>query len=164
LLAAFEPNDLRRANWVDSTDLSGIHYYYPCKYKVKVGSGYPSPENYTLLRLAEQYLIRAEAEADMGQPAAAISDLNIIRSRAGLPNLSGLTGSLLQVAIEQEWRIEFFAEWGHRWLDLKRWGIAIQTLDTIPYKMGNIDSTQLLYPIPMSEIQTDPNLSQNPGY
>ena len=67
-------------------------------------------------------------------------------------------------AVQKEWRIEFFAEWGHRWLDLKRWGNAIQVLGGIPYKSGWINATQLLYPIPISEIDDDPNLTQNSGY
>jgi starch-binding outer membrane protein, SusD/RagB family len=167
LLGAFEPNDLRRLNWVDSTNAFGWYEYYPFKYKIAVGPGYPSSENYTLLRFAEQYLIRAEAEVNLGDMANAAKDLNTIRTRAGLGPSPTLTASstLEQAdsAIQQENRIEFFAEWGHRWFDLKRWGIAIQTLDTISYKVG-IKSYQLLYPIPLGEIQDDPNLKQNPGY
>ena len=170
LLDAFETGDQRRISWVDSADPSGLgtYYYYPYKYKVMVGSPGPSTENYTLLRLAEQYLIRAESECEPGGQqnlSQAIADVNVIRLRAGLPALStALTQSLVMAAIQQEWRMEYFAEWGHRWLDLRRWGISIQTLDTVSYKLGYIDSTQLLYPIPMSEIQTDPNLIQNQGY
>lgn len=166
LLAAFEPNDLRRVMWVDSTTEYGTtYYYYPYKYKVRVGSSLPAFENYNLLRFAEQFLIRAEAEANLNQLSLAINDVNTIRNRAGLDSLpSSLTQAQIMSAIQQEYRIEFFGEWGHRWLDLKRWGIALQTLDTISYKTGNIDSAQLLYPIPMTEIQTDPNLTQNLGY
>jgi len=164
LLTAFEPNDLRRQNWVDSSDYSGAYYYYPFKYKVMAGTSWPASENYTLLRFAEQYLIRAEAEANLGDSTDAINDLNIIRNRAGLSNYADAINGPLMQAIQHEDRIEFFAEWGHRWLDLRRWGIALQTLDTISYKRGNIDSTQLLYPIPFGEIQDDPNLTQNSGY
>jgi starch-binding outer membrane protein, SusD/RagB family len=166
LIGAFETNDQRRISWVDSVN-NGTDYFFPNKYKVATATSSTITENYTLLRLAEQYLIRAEAEANGagGGPNSAVQNLNIIRHRAGLPDLAPtLTGDSLMAAVHQEWRIEFFAEWGHRWLDLKRWGNAIQTLDTIPYKAGKIDSTQLLYPIPISEIQADPNLSQNPGY
>jgi len=162
LLNSFEPNDLRRQRWVDSLDKNSV--YYPYKYKIYSGPSDPA-ENYTLLRLAEQYLIRAEAEIQLGQLNAADSDLNVIRTRANLPSLPNvLTTPQLLSAVQQENKIEFFAEWGHRWLDLKRWGIAIPTLDTIYYKMGHIDSTQLLYPIPLTETQDDPDLSQNQGY
>jgi hypothetical protein len=165
LLGAFEPNDLRRTNWVDSiADYTGAYYWYPYKYKVYVGSAGNTTENYTLLRFAEQYLIRAEGEANLNQLGAAINDLDTIRTRAGLPNLSSsMPQSEVLAAVQQEYRIEFFAEWGHRWFDLRRWGIAIQTLKAISYK-SSIDSTQLLYPISTTELQTDPNLKQNPGY
>ncbi len=165
VLNTFEPGDLRRVEWVDSTDAGGVYYYYPFKYKVMTGSVSNISENYTLLRLAEQILIRAEAEANLGQIVPSLNDINTIRSRAGLDSLSNpYTQSQLISAIQHENRVEFFAEWGHRWLDLKRWGIALQSLDTISYKVGNIDSIQLLYPIPFSELQVDPNLVQNTGY
>jgi hypothetical protein len=167
LLSAFEPNDLRRLNWLDSSTINGsTFYYYPYKYKINVGSPGNIVENYTLLRFAEQYLIRAEAQANGAGSgiSGAIADLDTIRTRAGLPNYSGsINQASVLSAIQHENRIEFFAEWGHRWCDIKRWGVALQTLDTIYYKRG-IDSTQLLYPIPLSEIQDDPNLTQNPGY
>jgi hypothetical protein len=119
------------------------------------------------LRYAEQYLIRAEAEAEPGSQqnlSQAIADINVIRARAGLAALSdSLSQPQTFTAIQHEKRIEFFAEWGHRWLDLKRWSIAIDTLSQTFYKVG-INSTQLLYPIPLEEIYTDPNLKQNPGY
>ena len=166
LTTAFESGDLRWSDWVDSSFDGTYWYYYPYKYKVNYGSpGSPSAENYTLLRFAEQYLIRAEAEANLNQLGNAINDVNTIRNRAGLNSLSqSLTQPQVLDSIQHEYRVEFFAEWGHRWLDIKRWGIAIQTLDTIPYKKPNIDSIQLLYPIPISETQTDPNLTQNAGY
>jgi hypothetical protein len=166
LINSFEAGDLRWSNWVGSHLFRGNWYYYPYKYKIAYGSpGTASPENYTLLRFAEQYLIRAEAEANLNELGNAINDVNIIRTRAGLDSLpSSLTQPQILDSIQHEYQIEFFMEWGHRWLDIRRWGIAIQTLDTISYKKPNIDSTQLLYPIPLPEIQTDPNLTQNPGY
>jgi hypothetical protein len=167
LLEAFEPNDLRMLNWVDSSNGNQIgtpYYYYPYKYKVQTGNPGDITENYTLLRLAEQYLVRAEAEANLNQLGAAINDLDIIRTRAGLDSLPAtLSQDSILAAVRQEDRIEFFGELGHRWFDLKRWGIAVPTLRSISYKLG-IDSVQMLYPIPIIEIQDDPNLTQNPGY
>ena len=132
------------------------------------GSTQTITENYMVLRYAEQYLILAEAQAQLGGSNSldsAVANLNVIRARAHLPPYSGSIDAVsVQNAIHQEKRIEFFAEWGHRWLDLHRWRMALGTLDTIPGKIGNIDSSQLLYPIPLADIQVDPNLSQNPGY
>ena len=115
-----------------------------------------------MLRLAEQYLIRAEAEAEKGQLANAINDINVIRNRAWLGSLPGNLGQTqVLAAIAQENRIEFFAEWGHRWFDLKRTGQANSVLAPIkPFW----ESTAQLFPIPYTEIQADPNLIQNPGY
>jgi hypothetical protein len=176
LLAAFEPGDLRRSAWVDSTDNSyntgtstGI-YYFPYKYKTGLSNysiGGTATEYYMVLRLAEQYLIRAEAEANGagGGPASAIADLNVIRGRAGLPALSpSLTAGQVITAVTHERQIELFAEWGHRWLDLKRTGQAHAVLSVIPLKQPWAGDYQLLDPISISEIQADPNLTQNPGY
>jgi starch-binding outer membrane protein, SusD/RagB family len=166
LVQAFEPGDLRFSAWVDSTTYSGTKYYYPFKYTVRQGvDGGPIPQYFMVLRLAEQYLIRAEAEANQNDPTDAVNDLNTIRTRAGLGSLStSLSQPQILASIAQERRIELFAEWEHRWFDLKRTGQALNILSLIPYKAANINSDQLLYPIPLQEIQSDPNLSQNPGY
>jgi hypothetical protein len=176
LLSAFEPGDQRRVKWVDSTDdaVQGpalpMMYYYPYKYIIGIDNAdasQPPPQYYMVLRLAEAYLIRAEAEANgaTGGAAAAIADLNIIRNRAGLPNLnSGLNQQQLISAVAQERRIEFFAEWGHRWFDLKRTGTAHTVLSLIPAKQPWAGDYQLLYPVPQSEITVDHFLTQNVGY
>lgn len=165
LIGAFEPNDLRWLNWVKKNTNSGISYYYPYKYKVRVGSPGNVTEYYMVLRLAEQYLIRAEAEANGadGGVVAAVADLNVVRQRAGLADYSGnLSSASVLDAIYHERQIELFAEWGHRWFDLKRWGTATQVLGI--NKGITVSSDMLLYPIPFLEIQADPNLVQNPGY
>jgi hypothetical protein len=167
LLNGFETGDLRKTAWLDSTDYSGTIYYYPYKYKVGFAQAAPNApvtEYYTVLRLAEQYLIRAEARAQQNKLSEAISDLNIIRTRAGLANLSPSLNQLqVLAAVAQERRVELFAEWGHRWLDLKRTGQVGAAFSTINYKSG-YKPFQQLYPIPSYELQTDPNLKQNPGY
>jgi len=174
LLAAFEPGDQRRAVWVDSTDHSNYPpagmAYVPHKYIIDAANadaGQPVPQYYMVLRFAEAYLIRAEANADnpTGDAATAIADLNTIRGRAGLPNLDGsLNAQALKAAIAKERQIEFFAEWGHRWFDLKRTGQAHNVLSVIPLKQPWAGDYQLLYPIPQSEITIDHFLKQNPGY
>ncbi|MFI5136921.1 MAG: RagB/SusD family nutrient uptake outer membrane protein [Sphingobacteriales bacterium] len=160
LLSAFEKGDQRRVKWVDSTDYLGTYYYFPFKYKVYTGTQGNITEYFMVLRLAEQYLIRAEAEAN-GAPGDPIADLNIIRHRAGLPNYTGGTGAPLLAAIAQERRIELFAESGHRWFDLKRTGKTDSVLARLKPQW---QTTQKLYPIPKSELVVDPNLTQNPGY
>jgi hypothetical protein len=165
LLQSFEINDLRNAQWVSSIDVSGNTYYYPYKYKIK--SGTTINEYSMVLRLAEQYLIRAEARAQLDDVEGAIGDLDRIRQRAGLPlyqdTQPGMSKAEVLSAIEQERRIELFSEWGHRWLDLKRTGKADEVLGL--EKGSDWQPTDVLYPIPFSEIQNNRNLlPQNPGY
>jgi hypothetical protein len=173
LLNAFEPGDLRRTRWITSTVYLGTTYYYPFKYKVKVPVNNLSlTEYYTILRLSEMYLVRAEARANNNDIANAVADLNVIRARArdaatiAIPNpLPPLSTSLSQantlLAVEQERRVELFAEWGHRWLDLKRTDRANTVL---PPQKPTYTTTAQLFPIPQTERVKDINLTQNPGY
>ena len=173
LLNAFEPGDRRRKSWVDSTTsapVAGTFSYFPFKYKTggynAVAATAPT-EYYMVLRLAEMYLVRAEAAANgaTGGAAAAVADLNVIRSRAGLPALStSLSASQAVAAVAHERQVELFAEWGHRWLDLNRTGQAHAVLSAIAAKQPWTGDYQLLYPIPPTEIQVDRFLVQNPGY
>jgi hypothetical protein len=100
--------------------------------------------------------------------SGAIADINIIRSRAGLPNLSDtLSQEQLLKAILQERRVELFAEGGNRWFDIKRLAVIDEIMSTATPLKGQgttWKSYQQLYPIPFSELQNDPNLKQNPGY
>ncbi|WP_127131078.1 RagB/SusD family nutrient uptake outer membrane protein [Pseudoflavitalea rhizosphaerae] len=173
---AFEPGDKRWAFWVDSTDHSfsinlppGI-FYYPAKYKVGRSNGAPgasSPEYYMMLRLAEMYLVRAEAvvRGPAQDISEAVRNLNTLRFRAGIPDLPlTLTKEEVLAAIEKERQTELFAEWGHRWLDLKRTGRAQIVLPALPYKQPWMGNYQLKYPIPESEIRFNSALVQNDEY
>jgi len=167
----FEPGDKRKTLWTDSTPgpavapFNGAVYYYPVKYTLQTGAtGGAVSQYYMVLRLAEQYLIRAEARAQQGTNlSGAAADLNTLRSRAGLANTTAATKTDLLIAVMHERQTELFAEWGHRWLDLKRTGQATAVLGAIPAKQP-WSNNQLLYPVPTLEITNDPNLVQNPGY
>ncbi|MDD7888232.1 RagB/SusD family nutrient uptake outer membrane protein [Flavivirga sp. 57AJ16] len=163
LLAAFELGDLRRSNWVGSATssdgLTTLQYAY--KYRAYVTET-QSLEYSIVFRLAEQYLIRAEARAHQGNISGAQQDLNAIRNRAGLANTTATTENDLLEAILQERHVELFTEYGHRWFDLKRTGKASEVLS--PIKI-NWRDTDILFPIPANEIQLNSNLKpQNPGY
>jgi starch-binding outer membrane protein, SusD/RagB family len=160
LLAAFEPNDKRRTNWVKSNTVSSVVYYFPYKYKVR--SSTTVTEYSCLLRLAELYLSRAEARAHLNETDSAAADINVIRNRAGLPNTTAVTIDELVAAIQQERRVEFFAECGQRWFDLKRTGKADEVLSIV--KGSNWTSTDALLPIPQQSLDSNPFLTQNPGY
>jgi hypothetical protein len=162
LLAAFEVNDKRRSNWIKSVIINGTEYHYPVKYRENTIAT-PRKEHNIVLRLAEQHLIRAEARAHLDQLPGAIDDINLVRNRAQLNNLHpALNADQCLATIEQERRVEFFTEWGHRWLDLKRTNKATAVL--APVKNNNWQSTDQWYPIPFDEIRKNPNLQQNDGY
>ena len=165
LMNDFEEGDLRKSHWTGQIEVEGSMFFYPFKYRVK--SGATLTEYSMVLRLAEQYLIRAEARAQQGKLAEAIQDVDAIRHRAGLLLYQNINPQISQtdllMAIEHERRIELFGEWGHRWLDLKRTGRADEVLRNKP--LSSWEQTDDLYPVPLSEIQNNANLlPQNPGY
>jgi hypothetical protein len=152
--------DKRRAQWINTSTATGGPYLYPFKYKnVTAGSG--PLEDYMIFRIGEQYLIRAEAFAQQNLLNDARTDLNKIRLRAGLGNTTAITQSEVLDAIARERRVELFAEWGHRWFDLKRTGKADVVLGA---KKADWQSTDMLYPVPLNEMNTNPFLDQNLGY
>lgn len=165
VIESFELGDQRLAKWVGSVTVGNETYYYPYKYKIGRVNSSTTEEYIMVLRLAELYLIRAEARAHDNNLSGAAEDLNSIRARAGLPNTTASTQSELLSAIMHERQVELFTEWGHRWLDLKRTGEADATMSVIsPIKGGSWETTDQLWPIPQSELNTNPNLVQNPGY
>lgn len=138
-------------------------------------------------RLAEMYLIVAEAEAEMGNPMPAMNALNAVRQRVSMPLVSGLSGSVLQERYRNERRVELALE-NLRWYDITRWKIAPQVLNQPAYgvsisrdysqsppvdsynytsnRLGNRiwDDKKYFLPIPNSEIQANNLLEQNKDY
>jgi starch-binding outer membrane protein, SusD/RagB family len=162
LYNAFAITDQRR-QWLGKNTVSGQEYWYPRKYKQRSVTTGSSPTEYeVVLRLAEQYLIRAEARAALGNVTGAQEDVNKIRNRAGLANSPANDANSLLTAVGMEKRIEFFAEWGHRWIDLKRREEANTVLSIL--KGTNWQPTDALYPIPDAELNYNTRLQQNPGY
>lgn len=115
-----------------------------------------------VIRLAEMYLTRAEANFALNESVGATpaEDISRIRLRAGLSGLSTVTAA----DIRRERKIELIAE-GHLIHDLKRWKGSVAGIDvggnaiTLPYT-----SPALVAPIPQRELNVNNNLVQNPGY
>jgi hypothetical protein len=116
----------------------------------------PATDPSYIIRIAEVYLIRAEARAQQNELSGALADLDAIRTRANLPNSTAVSQGDILLAIEQENRFEFALE-PHRWFDLVRTGRAAAVL-------GVTDADNLLFPIPITEIQLNSLLTQNHGY
>lgn len=166
LVGAFEPGDRRFTEWLRPVTIlaSGSNpervLYFPAKYK----SPGNNVEYQVPLRLAEQYLIRAEARA-MQNKGNATDDLNTIRKRAGLAPIMPGTPTALLAAITKEKRIELFSEYGHRFFDLKRTGKIDEVMETVaPTKPATWQSFMANWPIPPNDILSNPNLTPNPGY
>lgn len=164
LMQSFETSDSRQNMWTGSLVSSQDTIYYPAKYQ-QVDQG-PLQEYSMVFRLAEQYLIRAEARTHLGDLAGAIADVDVIRSRASLPKIGDMDPTIgeaeLIEAIEKERFVELFSEWGHRWFDLKRLGRADAVLSQLK---SDWSSTDQLYPIPQAELNKNSKLGdQNPGY
>jgi starch-binding outer membrane protein, SusD/RagB family len=163
MLHIHDEEDARR-QWIQYTrPLPEDTVVYSYKYTTPL-----SPTEYhTEFRLAEQYLIRAEARAQQDDWDGALADVDAVRDRAGIAPLLGngttWTRSLVLASILDERRKELFAE-GHRWFDLVRMEQAQTVLSAINGKDWQTD-VDILYPIPESEIKNNSNLEpQNHGY
>lgn len=183
LLASFENGDPRKSIWIKSVLVGASTYYFPFKYQKgrtadnTITSIGQMSEYSMVLRIAEQYLIRAEARAMQdkldGQDGA-IADINAIRSRArsAVPGSiapanigSGLAKNVVLDLIARERRAELFCEWGDRWLNIKRNGTIDAVMNVGAPEKGSVWSAfQQWYPIPEVDRKMNPNLTQNQGY
>lgn len=116
----------------------------------------PGSDPSYIFRIAEAYLIRSEARAQLGNISGALEDLNTVRNRAGLQTLQLANQSDILIAIEDERRLEFALE-PHRWFDLVRTNRAAEVLNIA-------EPFRFLLPIPIDQLLADEALNQNPGY
>ena len=134
--------------------------------------------NWIVFRYADALLRRAESHARLGEDGLALTHLNAVRARAGLPALSGLSGDALLDAILQERSWELAGE-GHRWLDLKRFGVAAEVITehgevrkalvprTSPsaYGVTGANAYRLRFPIRPRDVELSQcMILQNPGW
>jgi hypothetical protein len=192
LVAAYEPGDLRKAATIIDLPASsppdtlydgfvvptllGIHTYYNYKaYHSEIIAGGALAQleafdgnrglcqkNLHLLRYAEVLLIKAEATNELGNTGTAITNLNIVRARAGLPVTSAVSQSDVRTAVWNERRVELAMEHDRFW-DIVRQGRAAQVMIAAgkSFKSGISE----LLPIPSTEIAlSGGKLKQNLGY
>ena len=117
-----------------------------------------------LFRLAEMYLTRAEAYYRLGNTSSALSDLNVLRSRANAEEATSIDEDVLI----DEWCKEFYME-GRRRSDLVRFGLFTGSTYLWDFKGGvsggsGVESKYNVYPIPDDDISGNPNMTQNEGY
>lgn len=161
-LTQFEANDLRSQSWIRTVSNQTNTWKHTYKYKQR-GNASATTENSVVFRLAEQFLIRAEARLKQGNIEGAVEDINKIRTRAGLPllNSSLLTNEMILDAIVRERKHELFCEFGHRFFDLKRLNLIDQVLSSTKPNWKNYHQQ---WPIPEQELLKNSNFTQNSGY
>jgi hypothetical protein len=150
--------------------------FYSKKYLDVPANAYDSNNDWIVIRYADVMLMYAEAENELNGPANAISYVNAIRQRAYAGVANNLTSAQtanqasMRLAIETERRLELNME-GHRWFDLVRTNraVAVMNASFTKYQIKNGATVvqisaphNLLFPIPLREIQLNPNLTQNP--
>ncbi len=167
-LTILDDGDRRKTTWIGKFSDGTKSYNYAFKYKLRLNPD--NSECIMMFRLAEQYLIRAEARIKQNKLTginSGESDLNMIRNRAGVDNtLSGNLPDLLDNILIERQR-ELFSEWGHRWFDLKRTKNVDGVMSTVAIKKGTVwNSFKQLFPIPQEDINRNPSLAgkQNIGY
>jgi len=123
-----------------------------------------NPADFPVLRYADVLLMQAEAQNELGQTTDAEAPLNMVRERAGLPDVHGLSKDAMRAKILHERRMELAFE-GDWWFDLIRINNGQYGLDFL-HSIGKVNATakHLLLPIPQKERDANPNLTQNPGY
>lgn len=150
LIAAFDasPGDLRRAVTINEELLASPKFPQ---------TGGPD-HDWIELRLADVILLYAEALNETGDTQGALTQLNTIRTRAGLENSTAASQAEVRTAIAADRRLELAFE-GQRWFDLVRTG-------TVNAEMGvTVDSRYLVFPIPVSEVLASFGvITQNDGY
>lgn len=201
LAAAFDENGdtyrkdqtIKHVDWVQSNlmlmltgNLYGVEDYLMWKWRAGVDTqnwgGYGAmsyTNNYRWMRLAEVYLLAAEANLE-SNPSKAAEYVNIVRRRAKLAD----KGSVTLKDIQLEKQCELCGE-GVRYQDIQRWGIGAQVLAKMgekipsrsaagiawdtkanndPSKYGYKTGKHELLPMPFKELQMNKNLQQNPGW
>ena len=156
---------------------TGATSYYTRKYIDTPTTSTDAENDWIVLRYADVLLMYAEAiNENAGPDALSLDAVNrVIRRSRGLPVATATptvdlpantTQTTLRTRLETERRLELNFE-GHRWFDLVRTGRAIDVLNAFFTKYSattRIDAHNLIFPLPVQEIQTNPILTQNPGY
>lgn len=167
-IKTFEEGDLRKKwyNWNGAGGVTTTRHYV----EKHIEWGEPRDNhggNATVYRLADAYLIFAEARNELSGPDnEAYESLNIIRRRAGLEPLGGLSQGEFRQAVRTERSHELGFEFNRRW-DLNRWGLLVEAVKRTasnPTGAANIKPFHVLCPIPSREIALNPALTQNSGY
>ena len=153
----------------------GQVYFYMIKkyYHPPYIAEFNTPENWPIYRYSGALLLLAECLVNQNKTDEALTYINMVRSRAGLPDATSATMDIVSNEMRHELAFE-----NHRWTDLIRIGKAVEVLNTMGETLKaipgngwilpgafNVTENKLIYPIPARELQINPLLEpQNPGY
>ena len=156
--------------WIDEYWGNAENSTIPFVFKWRTAGGWASENNNMLLRYADMILLKAEALNNLGRTGEAAAEVNRVRSRVSLPDLTvaeTASQEAMQQAILKERRLELAFE-GERWNDLVRNGAVISTMNSlneIDLRTGNavnynMTDDKIIVPIPQVEVDLNPNLIQ----
>jgi starch-binding outer membrane protein, SusD/RagB family len=173
----FEPSDKLKQQYNRTTDIRFNAYFTinptaqdtALVNKFFTSSRGPKIVDVKLMRVAEMYLIRAEAKAELNDLAGASTDINTLRA-ARISGYTPITYSDKATAVTEilNERFKELAFEGFRYFDLKRRGLPVARLgsDVTSSQWQNLPANdfRMVLPIPSSEVRNNPNNTQNPGY
>ncbi|WP_297094815.1 RagB/SusD family nutrient uptake outer membrane protein [uncultured Draconibacterium sp.] len=185
LIAQYEEGDLRLDASIGFYTGEGyVDRPYVKKYVHGAQIAPNTNNDWPVYRYSEVLLMLAEALNEQGETSDALTYLNMVHAhpRTGLSELALSSQSELREAIMKERQIELAFE-NKRWLDLVRWGTAVEVMNAQGAKIKanpqayyypegvspineayNVTSDRLLFPIPERELRLNPDMVQNPGY
>ncbi len=168
LTAAYGAGDIRKAAFIATGTVGSSVKTYVNKFFTS--SKGPRVLDVKAIRIAEMYLIRAEAQAELGNVTAGTTDLNTLRSNriSGYTNQTFANAADLITAIVDE-RYKELAFEGFRYFDLKRRSLPVTRLLTdtdnnTTWQILPADNFRFTLPIPQQELLGNKNMVQNPGY
>ena len=168
-----QADNIRKANTIKfDVGVSDTYWtdknHYPFAYKQRIQDG---TQHTYIIRYADMLLLKAEAKVNLGAYADAEALINQVRNRVSLPNVAAITSKEDGMNKVLKERLLELAFEGHRWFDLKRTGKALEIIKARTNGQGsqlsyvnNLTEQRLLWPIPQSQLDNNPNLTQNSGY
>ncbi len=171
----FEPSDKLKSQFNRITDIRFTTYFGSAGADTSIVVKYPGSalgpqtNDLKLIRLAEMYLIRAEANAEKDQLTQASADLNAVRAAriSGYTNITLASKAEAVTAILNERFKELCFE-GFRFYDLKRKGLPVERLlsdsRNANWQTLSANNYRFALPIPVDQLFANPNYQQNPGY
>jgi hypothetical protein len=171
--ALYEPSDTRGADTLSAIQTSKLIYVSDGNNRVgrlRTTKWRTYGQNIPVIRLAEMYLTRAECDVRAGNTVSALADINRVRTRSGASRLTSVT--IDNVLLERQLELAFE---GFRIHDLRRTNRVVitavpaqpatDTTPATPFVPAVLASdARFILPIPLREINNNPNLTQNAGY